>query len=159
MFLCASASSQLLYILSLNSRIILAAWQLIYYWGHTSKTCSFSKPSLIFNVLQYFYRTVALHGSMRTPFGNSVSLSELLTASGGSHDPYGSTGIWKCWLRVALYQKTTSKKSKTHFAFRRSCHLIPPKRHKSDIQKSKNDFSRGKKVRILPWKISFFIYI
>ena len=43
---------------------------------------------------------MALHGSMRTPFGNSVLLSELLTASGGSHDPYGSTGIWKCLLKV-----------------------------------------------------------
>ena len=58
-----------------------------------------------------------------------------------------------------LIPKKRHPKKVKSFYFLSSCHLIPPKRHENDIQKSKNDFSQGKKVRIFPWKISFQIYI
>ena len=62
-------------------------------------------------------------------------------------------------LKGHLIPKKRHPKKVKSFYFLSSCHLIPPKRHENDIQKSKNDFSQGKKVRIFPWKISFQIYI
>ena len=46
--------------------------------------------------------------------------------------------------------QTRHPKSKNDFCFFSFCHLIPPKRHENDQQKSKNNFSQGKKVRIFP---------
>ena len=134
-------------------------------------------PSSIACVRPQYRWAILVRRSTKTGWSHPLRAQIMLRCFLLNRPPSPCEVPWKCWVSVSGFDlfkppKTDVNNNKGHlipkkrhpkkvksFYFLSSCHLIPPKRHENDIQKSKNDFSRGKKVRIFPWKISFQIYI